>query len=209
MQNILRIYALATALLLASTVTAQDKVPIPDDDLVYCTVCHGIQMMGNPVIQAPRLSGMEQWYTERQLQFFKNGLRGTHEEDVLGWEMQPMAAALSDEQIEEAAAFVAASRSEAPAVTVSGDVARGKTLYVSCAACHGANAEGNELLGSPSLRIQNDWYLVTELQNFKSGVRGTHPGDVYGMQMRAAAQLLADDQAIRDVVSYISTLRNQ
>lgn len=209
MQNIMKICALLLALVFAGTSAAQDKVPVPGDDLVYCTVCHGIQMMGNPIIQAPRLSGMEEWYIKRQLESFKKGVRGTHEDDVLGWEMQPMAAALSDKQIDEAAAFVVASRSEPSPITVTGDVAKGKAHYVSCAACHGANAEGNEALGSPALVIPNDWYLVTQLNNFKSGIRGSHSGDIYGMQMRAAAQLLADDEAIRDVVSYISTLRSQ
>ena len=55
----------------------------------------------------------------------------------------------------------------------------------------------------------NDWYLVTQLRNFKDGVRGSHPADIYGMQMRASAGLLADDEAIDDVVSYINTLQDQ
>ncbi len=209
MQYFMKIFALAAALSFAGIATAQDKLPIPGDELVYCTVCHGVQMMGNPIIQAPRLSGMEQWYIDRQLHSFKKGFRGTHEEDLPGWEMQPMAAALSDAQITEAARFVSASRSEPSAENVTGDTAKGKSLYVSCAACHGANGEGNEALGSPALVVPNDWYLVTQLKNFKSGVRGSHSGDIYGMQMRAAAQLLADDEAIRDVVSYITTLRSQ
>lgn len=209
MQNIIKVCALLVTLVIAGTSMAQDKLPVPDEDLVFCTVCHGIQMMGNPIIQAPRLSDMEQWYIKRQLESFKKGFRGTHEDDVLGWEMQPMAAALSDKQIDEAAGFVTASRSDPSAITVAGDAVKGKSLYASCAACHGAAAEGNQALGSPTLLIPNDWYLVTQLKNFKSGIRGSHSGDIYGMQMRAAAQLLADDEAIRDVVSYISSLRSQ
>ena len=30
---------------------------------------------------------------------------------------------------------------------------------LTCQACHGLNAEGNELLGAPPLINQNDWYL--------------------------------------------------
>ena len=120
-----------------------------------------------------------------------------------------MAAALTDEQIGEVAAFVNATRSRPATPTVSGDAERGKALYTTCAACHGSNGEGNEALGSPDLRIANDWYLVTQLNNFKSGSRGSHPADINGMQMRASVQLLNDDEAIRDVVSYITTLRNQ
>jgi cytochrome c553 len=47
------------------------------------------------------------------------------------------------------------------------------------------------------------------LKNFKNGSRGSNPGDIYGMQMRASAQLLADDQAIMDVVNYITTLQQE
>ncbi|MBT78664.1 MAG: cytochrome c oxidase subunit II, partial [Chromatiales bacterium] len=76
-----------------------------------------------------------------------------------------------------------------------------------CSACHGVDGKGNEALGSPDLTIPNDWYLVRQLRNFKSGRRGSHPGDTYGMQMRASMQLLADNEAIIDVVSYINTLQ--
>ena len=93
---------------------AADDLPVPADEFVFCTTCHGVQLMGNPVIKAPRLSGMETWYVEQQLQNFKAGIRGPHEADPYGYEMQPMAAALSDEQIVAVAEFANASRSPAP-----------------------------------------------------------------------------------------------
>jgi cytochrome c oxidase subunit 2 len=189
--------------------SADDDLPIPSEDLVYCTVCHGIQLMGNDAIKAPRLSGMEAWYVEQQLKNFKTGVRGLHEGDAIGIDMQPMAAALSDDQIIAAAEFTNATHSPPPPVTVEGDIENGKRLYSTCAACHGVNGEGNEALGAPSLTVANDWYLVTQLRNFKDGVRGAHPSDMYGMQMRASAGLLADDEAIDDVVNYINTLQDQ
>jgi cytochrome c oxidase subunit 2 len=188
---------------------AADDLPVPADEFVYCTTCHGVQLMGNPVIKAPRLSGMETWYVEQQLQNFKAGIRGPHEADRYGYEMQPMAAALSDEQIAAVAAFANASRSPAPSATVSGDVDQGKLHYSTCAACHGIDGKGNEALGSPDLTITNDWYLATQLKNFRSGARGSHPSDIYGMQMRASARLLEDDDAINDVVAYIHTLQDK
>jgi len=200
---------LAVLIWLGSIVAlAEDELPIAADDFIYCTVCHGIQLMGNPIIKAPRLSGMDAWHVEQQLVSFKKGLRGTHVDDPAGYEMQPMVAALSDDQISEVASFVNATRSPAPVITISGDVVKGKTYYSTCAACHGVDGSGNSALGSPDLTTTDDWYQVTQLRNFKSGSRGSHPGDTYGMQMRAAAQLLADEQAIIDVVSYISTLQN-
>ncbi len=193
-------------LALTSLVRAEDELPIPADEYIYCTVCHGVQLMGNSIIEAPRLSGMESWYVESQLRAFKKGWRGKHERDVVGMEMQPMAAALTEEQIKEVSAFVAATRSDHPVETINGDVDRGKAHYSTCAACHGVRGEGNIALGSPALTGQNDWYLVRQLKHFRDGTRGGQPGDTYGMQMRASAGLLSDNQAINDVVKYISTL---
>jgi cytochrome c oxidase subunit 2 len=200
------------AILLVFTFTApavaDDELPIPADEFVYCTVCHGVQLMGNEIIRAPRLSGMESWYVENQMHAYKKGWRGKHEGDVVGMDMQPMAAALTDEQIKEVAAFVAATRSEQPPDTIAGDAENGKRLYSTCAACHGVRAEGNIALSTPALTGLNDWYLVTQIEKFKVGALGGQPGDTYGMQMRAAAGLLSDDQAINDVVKYIATLEN-
>lgn len=202
-------FATVAAMLSASAAWADEELPVPAPDYIYCTVCHGVQLMGNQIIKAPRLSGMETWYVEQQLKNFKNGLRGRHDQDPYGYEMQPMAAALSDEQIAEVAIFVNATRSPAPPVTVTGDVEKGKIAYTACAACHGADGEGNEALRSPNLTVMNDWYILTQLKNYKNGSRGSQPGDTYGMQMRAAVQLLADDAAMADVVGYISTLKSK
>jgi cytochrome c oxidase subunit II len=38
-------------------------------------------------------------------------------------------------------------------------------------------------------------------------VRGGHPDDIYGDQMNLVANVLVDENAIRDVVAYINTLR--
>ena len=194
---------------LTSPLMAAEDLPIPADEFIYCTVCHGMQLMGNPIIQAPRLSGMDSWYVENQLRAFKKGWRGEHESDLVGMEIQPMAAALSDQQIKDVSAFVAATRSDAPRSTFDGDVEKGKAHYSTCAACHGVRGEGNIALGSPALTGLNDWYLASQLRNFRDGTRGSQPGDTFGMQMRASARLLSDDEAIHDVVTYISTLQDQ
>ena len=201
------------ALLLAfpgiAPAVADDELPIPADEYVYCTVCHGVQLMGNPIIRAPRLSGMESWYVESQLHAFKKGWRGEHEKDIVGMDMRPMATALTDEQIKEVSAFVAATQSDTPIETIHGDAGKGRAHYSTCAACHGVRGEGNIALGSPALTGLNDWYMVRQMKNFRDGARGGQPGDTYGMQMRASAGLLSDDQAINDVVKYISTLEDQ
>lgn len=88
----------------------------------------------------------------------------------------------------------------------AGDPARGETLYATCGACHGPNGEGMEALQAPALAGQESWYVIRQLQNFKAGIRGANPRDVYGMQMAPMAMILPDDQAIEDVAAYIETL---
>ena len=88
----------------------------------------------------------------------------------------------------------------------AGDPERGKAFYATCGACHGPNGEGMEALNAPALAGPEEWYLIRQLQNFKSGVRGTNPGDVYGMQMAPMAQTLPTPQAIEDVAAYINSL---
>lgn len=93
-----------------------------------------------------------------------------------------------------------------PVVEAAGDAEKGKTLYAICAACHGANAEGTAALNAPANAGQDPWYMTRQLKNFKAGIRGAHPDDTFGAQMRPMAMVLADDQAIADVVAYISSL---
>ncbi|MBT8085733.1 MAG: c-type cytochrome [Woeseia sp.] len=199
-------FALVAWLAGTGTAYAADDAVIPPPKFQYCTVCHGIQMGGNFLNAAPRLSGMDKRYVERQLNAFKNGWRGVHPDDNGGHEMRPMAAILSDKEISEVAKYVSAVDSAAPAVSVVGDAQRGKTLYASCSACHGAAAEGNMLVGGPALTDLNDWYQLTQLKNYKAGVRGNDPDDTYGKQMQSATALLTDEQAMQDVVHYIATL---
>lgn len=175
-------------------------------DPKFCQTCHGAEGIGNEGIQAPRLAGMESWYLERQLHLFKDGLRGTHPEDIEGMEMQPMAAILSDDEIDEVVEWAGTWDYVPAEPTLSGDAERGRSLYATCVSCHGDQAQGNEAMNAPALQGQNDWYLVTQLKNFKAGYRGAEAGDRYGMQMRAMAGMLADEQAMIDVVSYINTL---
>jgi cytochrome c oxidase subunit 2 len=173
----------------------------------YCLLCHGASANGNYGIRAPKLSGMESWYLTRQLENFAAGIRGVPAEDAPGHEMMPVGLRLKQENVlADAVAFIGALESKKPAVTISGNVAHGKQLYQTCAACHGAKAEGNATLQAPALASRSDWYLATQLRNFKQGVRGADSRDVLGAQMRAIGATLPDEAAIQDVVAYINTL---
>jgi cytochrome c oxidase subunit 2 len=115
-----------------------------------------------------------------------------------------MAMTLSNEAaVDNVVAYIGTLTAPPPAPTVQGDAAVGKQLYATCAACHGPKAEGNVALNAPRLTDQDDWYLVRELQKNKKGIRGTNPKDTFGAQMKPMAAMLADDQAINNVVVYI------
>jgi cytochrome c553 len=182
-------------------------LPAAERSFQYCTVCHGANGDGNAAIRAPRIAGLEHWYIRNQFVAFRSGWRGSHPDDGPGNEMRPVAQALTTGEVERAIAYVAAFEPKSPAVTVSGDIEHGRALFAACAACHGAEGQGNESLHAPALARRTDWYLVTQLRNFRAGLRGALAEDVSGQQMRAVASSLADDAAIDDVVAYIDTLR--
>lgn len=84
-----------------------------------------------------------------------------------------------------------------------GDADRGEKLFRICSTCHGEDARGKPDNQAPQLAGQHAWYLVRQLKNFKAGIRGSDPRDVYGATMRPMAETLKTDQDIEDVVAYI------
>ena len=174
-----------------------------------CAACHGANGMGNKALNAPQIAGQEPWYLERQLNNFKGGIRGANPKDTYGMQMRPMALTLANDQaVSDMAAFLSSMPvSKSSESSVKGDVAAGKTAYMICQACHGPNGGGNKALNSPRLTGLQDWYIVRQLKNFKSGARGTKAGDTYGMQMRPMALTLTSDAAINNVAAYIATLK--
>ena len=171
----------------------------------YCMTCHGVDGIGNEQVLAPRLAGMEPWYLQRQLESFRAGIRGTHSMDLQGIEMQAMAKDLSDASISDIVKWIGTWEYKPSPITVAGDAEVGKALYTACASCHGSQGQGNETMGAPALAGQNDWYLVTQLHNFKAGYRGRQSGDRFGAQMLAMASMLEDATAIENIVAYINT----
>ncbi|MGI9250434.1 MAG: c-type cytochrome [Pseudohongiellaceae bacterium] len=85
-------------------------------------------------------------------------------------------------------------------------ITTGQALYAVCATCHGAAGEGMQALNGPKLSGQQAWYIERQLRYFKDRVRGGEAGDTNGMMMASMVATLADDQAIRDVAAYITTL---
>ena len=173
-----------------------------------CAGCHGAQGEGNAALNAPKLAGQGDWYLKRQLQYFKSGARGTNEKDTFGKMMAPMAATLADDAaIDNVVAYIKTLPDQPVAPTVTKHAAGGQAIYETCGACHGAKGQGVQATNAPRLSGMNDWYMVTQLKNFKNGVRGAHAKDIYGPQMMSMAAFLTNDAAIDNVVGYINTLK--
>jgi cytochrome c oxidase subunit 2 len=173
-----------------------------------CMACHGPSGEGNVALNAPRIAGQEAGYVRRQLHAFRDGLRGAHIDDTYGKQMLPFASMLADDNaIRNVAAYIAELPGQESEATVAGNVKRGRSLYTTCASCHGTKGQGNWALNAPRLAEVSDWYLVRQLGNFQHGIRGAHRRDYYGWQMATMADSLADETAINDIVAYINTLQ--
>jgi cytochrome c oxidase subunit 2 len=62
-----------------------------------CAYCHGKDGMGVQAMNAPRAAGMSDWYMARQLQNFKDDVRGGHPQDYYGKQMGYMGDILHDQ----------------------------------------------------------------------------------------------------------------
>ena len=167
-----------------------------------CVACHGIDgNSANPVW--PSIAGQNEAYMVRQLKAF----RGAQRQNAL---MTPMATSLSDQDIDDLAAYFSAQTvrgGEAdPAklelgqrVYRSGNL---KAQVTSCAGCHGPAGHGNAPAGYAALHGQHATYVAAQLRAYKAGERATDPNEM----MRNVAALLSDEE-IDAVASYIQGLR--
>jgi len=196
------------ALFLTRPVAAEEQWPLSEEPLgvQLCMTCHGAFGQGSPVVGGPNLAGMEPWYLRRQLELFRAGGRGYETNYIPAYEMRKTAEVFSDADIAALVDTISAWPAVEVANTLVGDAERGASLYQPCAACHGQQAEGNELLGAPALHNRNDWYLLKQLKLFKSGWRGKHPEDPVGAQMQVQLAALASEADMLDVLSYIGQL---
>jgi cytochrome c oxidase subunit 2 len=63
-----------------------------------CSYCHGAGGQGIRAMNAPRAAGMSDWYLARQLENFREGVRGSHSSDFYGFQMGLMAGVARDEK---------------------------------------------------------------------------------------------------------------
>lgn len=86
------------------------------------------------------------------------------------------------------------------------DAKQGASSYKLCASCHGLKGEGSQLVNAPALAGQEDWYLERQIENFRTGVRGSESDDRHGQTMAKMTMALGDQADVADLVAYIGTL---
>ena len=192
----------------AAPATAVADTSVGKELYAPCAACHGEDGAGNMELNAPGIAGQSESYLRRQLWEFKNGQRGNHEDDVSGAQMRPMAATLEDrDAIAAVSAYIASMPPTIPPVTVDGDAANGKKLYISkCGACHGGDAWGNEALFTPRLTMLGDTYILRQVEKFQEGMRGAAEQNAqYGQQMAMMAKTVTAEELI-DITAFINEL---
>jgi cytochrome c oxidase subunit 2 len=83
---------------------------------------------------------------------------------------------------------------------------RGADLYRLCAVCHGESAAGDEVVGAPAIGGMPQWYLEGQLNQFRTGNRGTHFDDIMGMRMRPMALTLMREGDVEAVAAFIAEM---
>ena len=127
-----------------------------------CEGCHAVPGYNNvyPTYHVPRIAGQSAEYLVSALQLYRDGDR---EHPT----MVAQAASMSDQDIDDIAAYIASVAEPVTGDEVSG-VAPAKTS--TCAACHGS-AGRSALPTNPSLAGQHADYLRLALVQYQQGVR--------------------------------------
>ncbi len=207
--------AMVTALVvlivgLSSSLTNAEDVPGNSGGALYrdnCSVCHGRHAEGNIDFRVPVLAGYPSSYLLRQIGLFLTGQRTGEDETGRIKTMITTQNELSADELVQISMYL--SELDIPVLKqdISSVGLRERDFYSrSCSGCHGADASGNEVQGSPRLTGQYDWYIKSQLAGFRAGHRGTHDGDKYGRQMKMMADAIATDADIDALANYLLTL---
>ena len=167
-----------------------------------CAACHGAD--GNSTNAAwPSLAGQHASYTYKQLKDFKAGRRNNAS-------MTGMVALLNDDDMKNLAAFYESQQPKT--VAFDGEmIEKGESIYrggitethvAACMGCHAPSGTGNGPAGWPSLKGQHPEYVVTQLQNFKQGLRVNDTG-----KMMRNVVVRMEEHEMKAVAAYIAGIQ--
>jgi cytochrome c553 len=158
---------LAAALLLltsAATTSFAEGEPAAGADIAYsCLGCHGIEGYRNayPSYRVPKLGGQKAAYLAIALRGYRDGTR-VHPT------MDAQASSLTDQQIDNVAAYLASLGGES--VAAGGSTAPSFELASTCTACHGQNGISMSPTW-PTLAGQHEDYLEHSMNQYRDGTR--------------------------------------
>ncbi|HUX82133.1 MAG TPA: c-type cytochrome [Halothiobacillus sp.] len=165
-----------------------------------CAACHG--MDGNSAMAMfPSIAGQPASYLAEQLHAFRDGKR-------VNAIMEPQAKNLTDQQIEDVAAYFAAQTRTVKTAATEDSIpgahmwkfgGHGNSI-AACAACHGTHGQGNQPAGFPALRGLTPQYIIESLMAFHDDKRKTAHADI---MVRIASKLTNDD--MKDIAQHIAT----
>lgn len=161
---------------------------VGEEKSAMCANCHGAKGITKDATY-PNLAGQKAAYIAAQLRAFKNGSRTNAM-------MQPLAKGLSEEDMDNLAAFFSGLENDSTHGTdikIADDTASKASM---CKGCHGSKGEGRSTF--PRLANQHVKYLEKQLQAFKSGERKGGP-------MGGIAKSLSDED-IKQLSAYFSGL---
>ena len=191
----------AAALTVAGGAQAAGDATAGQQKSAPCQACHSAD--GNSQVgMYPKIAGQHAGYIVTQLKALRDGRR----KDPV---MSPMAANLSDQDIDDLAAYFSGQKislGSVPqdAVALGSQVYRAgnsKTGVPACMACHGPQGLGNDPAGWPALGGQHPEYITKQLGLYASGERST---DINGIMRDIAARLSKTE--IDAVSKYVSGL---
>ncbi len=154
---------LASLVLLAQTARAEGDVERGEALAYTCFGCHGIEGYRNayPSYRVPKLGGQKAAYLVVALKGYRAGTR-QHPT------MNGQAESLSDQEIEDVAAYLATRGTGT--VEAGGTPDAAFDGAATCVACHGANGISASPMW-PTLAGQHEEYLVHALNQYRNGER--------------------------------------
>lgn len=199
--HLIGIIAAGFLFVFSSVVNANDA----EQMYTQCATCHGDKGQGNALLKSPALAGLSAEYITRQLNNFSSGVRGSHEKDALGKQMLAISQSLDkNKDVPVLSKYIESLPVENQSQEISGDLKNGSRYYqAKCGACHSGKAEGNPAFKAPKLAGQDIDYLRRQMQNFVSGIRGTHAEDKLGRQMAMMAKTTSGKE-LEDILHFIA-----
>ena len=167
---------------------------------IVCAACHGQD--GNSINPDwPSLAGQHEKYLIQSITAYKNQTR----KNII---MYPLAMSLSDQDIEDLAAFYNSQKPtsqpyDKDLAKLGESIYRGGTVngVAACIACHGPNGKGNPGAGYPILAGQHAAYTVIALKEYANGNRQAGLNNM----MQTIAPRMTDNE-MNAVAEYIQAL---